>query len=416
MITKQADLSSGQKRKLARARRLKRRERQKARSKEPVIITYNDLDDDQLDAYDGIHEWWRVQKDLGGVAAPLTVAGFAGTGKSTLLGVALPALKNPDDSVVKVAYCAYTGKAANVLITKGLDASTIHSLIYNCVPEDDGKFVFELKDASEIDAELIVVDEASMVPDDMREDLESLGIPVLYTGDHGQLPPVAGNGNVMEKPRFKLETPHRQAMDSGIISMATLVRKGKAVTKGLMGVLSDAEKVGHALLKDTALLSSADIIICFKNTTREAINKRIREYRGHTHMFPEVGEKIICVKNNRNTRMVNGLVLEVLSMYEEGDLLLMDCKDEAGILYKGLKGFKNYFQGHPHPKIHGATLHDVFEFAYAITGHKSQGSQWDHVVIIEEVMFKSTTEMKRRWLYTVLTRAAKKLTWISRFH
>lgn len=418
MTTGQVEISSSEKRGLARKRRSDRKERQNHKECVQRVITYDDLDDDQLVAYSGIHEWWRVQKQLGGVAKPLTVAGYSGTGKSTLLGIALPALTNEDGSKVKSSYCAYTGKAASILLTKGLPAQTIHALIYNCIPDhaEEGKFIFELRDPSEIDAELIVVDEASMVPDEMRKDMESLGIPILYTGDHGQLPPVAGRGNVMETPRFKLEEIHRQARDSGIISMATLVRKGLNVVKGVMGLKSDAEKVGHNNFKDTELLSSADMVICYKNKTRSEINKRIREFRGYKGIYPEIGEKLICIRNNKSTRMLNGLVLKVLSVNTDEDILLMDCIDETGVIYKGIKGFKNYFEGFDHPKIYGRTFHDVFEFAYAITAHKAQGSQWPYVIVIEENMFKQTTEIKRRWLYTAITRAMHKLTWISRFH
>lgn len=378
-----------------------------------TTITFDDLDDDQLKAYYGIHQWWRTQKEIGGVAKPLVIAGYAGCGKSALLSVALPALRNPDGSNVRVKYAAYTGKAANVLMSKELPAQTIHSLIYECIPVGEGEFIFSLLSRDDIEAELIVIDEASMVPEDMKEDLESLGIPILYTGDHGQLPPVKGVGNVMDNPDFKLEKPHRQAMDSGIIQVATAIRNRERVPLGTYGKREDCEVVKASTIDDVDLLASADIVICYTNDKREKLNKLLREYKGYTSRYPQVGEKLICVKNNKLTRMFNGLIVIVKSIYVEGGHLIMDVVDEVGREYLGIKAFTNYFDGEDHPRIRGKTKYDIFEFAYAITGHKSQGSQWDHVIVVEEFMYNQSMNIKRRWKYTVLTRAVERLTYIT---
>jgi exodeoxyribonuclease-5 len=378
------------------------------------VITFEDLDGDQLLAYRGIHAWWNSQQAIGGVAAPLTVGGFAGTGKSTLLAIALPNLKNSDGSDVRVSYCAYTGKAANVLMMKGLDASTIHSLIYNAFPDKHGKFIFELKDREDVGCEIIVVDEASMIPKDMQEDLESLRIPILYTGDHGQLPPVKGYGNVMNDPIFKLETPHRQALESGIIIIATMFRNRERVKKGVYGKYGDAEVVGKAAIKDTKLLSGADIVVCYSNSRRVEINNRIREYRGFEGNIPEIGEKLICTKNNKNTQMFNGLIVTVVSVEVIDKVYVMDLEDESGKVHLSIKAMPDYFNSGEHPMLYGETFFDLFEYAYAITGHKSQGSQWDHVIVIQEDMYRANLDIKRRWVYTTTTRAAKRLTLISK--
>ncbi len=408
------------------SRKAARLERMKALSKTPVassieleinsnrVITFEDLDGDQLVAYNGICEWWNVQSTIGGVSEPLTVGGFAGTGKSTLLSICLPNLKNSDGSDVRVNYCAYTGKAANVLMTKGLSASTIHSLIYNAIPLPDGKFLFELKDREDIGCQLIVVDEASMIPKDMQKDLESLGIPVLYTGDHGQLPPVEGYGNVMNNPRFKLETPHRQALESGIIQVATMFRQKERVKKGVYGKYGDTTVLGKSAINDTVLLSSADMVICHSNSRRKELNNRIREYRGYSGVIPQVGEKLICTRNNKNTRMFNGLIATVRSVEVIDKVYVMDLEDETGKVHLSIKVMPDYFTEGSHPRIFGETFFDLFEYAYAITGHKSQGSQWDNVVVIQEDMYRDKLEIKRRWIYTTVTRAAKKLTLISK--
>lgn len=382
----------------------------------PKVITYDDLDGDQLIAAEGLKDWWRIlsEKDVWVMPKPLSIGGYAGTGKSTLLGVMLPLLRQEDGASIRTKYCAYTGKAADVLMKKGLPASTIHALIYNAVPHGD-EVMFILKNAEDVKAELIVVDEASMVPEDMRADLESLGIPILYTGDHGQLPPVKGQGNVMQNPNFKLEQIHRQAEDSGIITVATAVRQGSPLEKGVYGIRGDAEIIGSAAIEDTVLLASADMVICYTNKTRAALNGRLREYKGYKGIMPNIGEKLICVRNNKDMQMFNGLILYVKEIKEEAGIYVMDLVDELGKEFLGIKAFNNYFEGHEHPKIYGKTTLNTFEFAYAITGHKSQGSQWDHVVMVEEKMARQKVDIKRRWKYTVCTRAAKRLTWISRF-
>lgn len=383
----------------------------------PQIITFEDLDGDQLKAYLGIHNWWNTQRGIGGVAQPLTVGGYAGTGKSTLLSIALPALRDPTGASPRVVYCAYTGKAANVLMQKGMDAQTIHSLIYDASPDPDDRdrVIFILKLRDEIEADLIVVDEASMVPDDMRLDLESLGIALLYTGDHGQLPPVSGEGNVMADPHFRLEIVHRQALNSGIILLATAVRQREMTSMGVHGVKRDAQKVGRRFINDTKLLAAADVVICFTNAMRASLNSRLREYKGYHGTYPEVGERLICIRNNKVTRMFNGLIVTILAVRYEVGFIIMDVVDDSGKKYLEIKAYNNYFEGEEHPKIYGQTLFDLFEFAYAITGHKSQGSQWDNVVVIEEAMTRQTQDIRRRWMYTALTRAAKYLTWVSKF-
>ena len=410
-------------RRLARERRRKREARRKAKVAETIhkvlkVVTFNDLDGDQLLAYKGIHEWWNTSQECGGVPQPLIIGGYAGTGKSTLLSIALPMLKNLDGSDVRVSYCAYTGKAANGLINKGLEASTIHNLIYDVDEErsDEHGVEFTLKDSSEVECELIVVDEASMVPDGMRKDMESLGIPIMYTGDHGQLPPVAGIGNIMSAPHLTLEEIHRQAEDSGIIKIATMVRKGKTVSNGKYGINLDAHKVSVKERENTNLLANADVVICYTNKSKEEYNRRIREYKGFSGIIPMVGEKLICVKNNKLTQMFNGLSVTITSIIEEEDAYVIDCIDDAGNERNKLNVSKFYFEGHDHPKIRGQTMLDLFEFAYAITGHKAQGSQWNNVVVIEELMFKQKLAYKRKWMYTVLTRAINRITWVSRFH
>lgn len=404
-------------RSLKRSKSLNSKPTEGCRPKKSKLLTYKDLDQYQLDAYSKIHSWWRVSQECGGIPSPLTIGGYAGTGKSTLLSIALPPLRNINGSNVDIKYVAYTGKASSVLESKGLNSSTIHSLIYEIDLDPDrvaGK-KFILRRPEEIEAELIVVDEASMLPDELREDLESLGIPIVYTGDHGQLPPVSGKGNVMSDPELRLEEVHRQAAKSGIIQLATKVREGLPTKKGYYGETKDAQIVGCEAIEDIKLLSSADMIICYTNAKKNELNTLLREYKKYEGEVPQKGERLICIKNNKRWGVVNGLIVYVLDIVDEGDSYRMDCIDEMGKIYPNIYVATQYFKGYVHPEVQSGAKLNLFEYAYAITGHKSQGSQWDTVVIIEDKMFRQKVSFKKRWLYTVITRAAKKLIWVSRF-
>ena len=405
----------------SKARRKRRREKRRAEKKSVAFVPkkdlcIGDLDHSQTSAMHTIIDWWKEYQENGSVE-PLTIGGYAGTGKSTLLGLVLPTLKDEKTNAPPViAYVAFMGKAADVLCSKGLPASTIHSLIYNSTRNALGEMESERKDRKEIgNISLIVVDEASQVSDEIREDLEFFNIPLLYTGDHGQLPPVAGKGNIMEDPEIKLETPHRSALDSGIISLSTLAREGKRLPKGIYGVKEDTEVVGADRINDVDLLNAADVVICYSNRYRNGINVALREAKGFSGAIPAVGEKIICIKNNKTCGVFNGQVFTVVKSEDCVGHFVMDLLSESGELKQGLNIFREHFDGQEHPYVYGQTLFCQFEFAYAITGHKSQGSEWPNVLVVEEPMGRLNLEMKRRWMYTALTRASQKLTLVSRF-
>jgi exodeoxyribonuclease-5 len=115
---------------------------------------------------------------------PYTViAGYAGSGKSTLVKYAVAALNmKPED----VAYVAYTGKAATVLKEKGCpNAMTAHKLLYHARQTKSGHYVFTPKTKLDEPYKMIVVDEVSMLPQEMWYQLLAHGVYVLATGDPG---------------------------------------------------------------------------------------------------------------------------------------------------------------------------------------------------------------------------------------
>lgn len=126
--------------------------------------------------------------------------GYAGTGKTTLARYFAETVDGD------VQFAAFTGKAAQVLRSKGAtNARTIHSLIYRPRGEEEvadettGKTsiapTFSLNRQSPVaQAKLIVIDECSMVDEQLGRDLMSFGTPILVLGDPGQLPPISGGG------------------------------------------------------------------------------------------------------------------------------------------------------------------------------------------------------------------------------
>jgi len=170
-----------------------------------------DLSPDQARALEEI-ERWRTSS-----TKRLTLGGYAGTGKTTLIRE----LINQHDASV----CAFTGKAAFVLQSKGVEATTMHRLLYR--PVRVGGEVRFVK-VQDLPTELVIVDEASMVDKVLMRDLESFPVKVLYVGDHGQLEPVGDDPGLMRDPDIRLEQIHRQASGSPIIQFAHHVREGHA--------------------------------------------------------------------------------------------------------------------------------------------------------------------------------------------
>ena len=233
--------------------------------------------------------------------------GYAGTGKTTLAQEVARNVRG------RVLYAAFTGKAALVLQSKGChDASTIHSLIYRCYPvtetDDNGReterLVYGLNPLSEvISASLVIVDECSMVDERLGRDLLSFGTKILVLGDPAQLPPVRGEGFFTTgAPDFMLTEIHRQAADNPIIRMSMTVREGGRLARGAHGA-SRVIPIGDLRPFEDRL---ADQVLVGLNKTRRVINARVRKQLGRDPDYPEVGDKLVCLKNNREKGLLNG--------------------------------------------------------------------------------------------------------------
>lgn len=309
-----------------------------------------------------------------------------------------------------VAYCAFTGKASMVLSKKGCTgASTIHSLIYKpLVNEKTGEVKYVLNNKSPvIKVGLIIADECSMINDKMGLDLLSFGIPILVLGDPAQLPPVGGAGYFTSgTPHFMLTEIHRQALDNPIIYLATKVRNLETLQAGNFG----DSKVTKKFIKDEIM--NADTMLVGTNKLRQRMNQIFRQDRGFSGAVPNVGETLICLKNNKDLNIFNGELFTVNDVKDYGRYhrFGVESQDVYG-KNVGVKVLKYMFEPELHAKPTDFRIlygYDEMDFGYTLTVHKSQGSQWDNVYLADESsIFR---EDWAKWLYTGITRAAERIT------
>jgi len=323
-----------------------------------------------------------------------------------------------------VRVCAPTGKAAAVLRNKRVDASTLHRLIYQpqtfCTlhgiqsGEKDGDkkrcsichrpLKVNWVRVPLIDADLVIVDESSMLNLTMVEDVEALASKILYVGDHGQLEPIGKDPGIMTSPDIRLEQIHRQAAQSGIIQLAHHMRRGSGPLNWSQGESGDARVVRIRKLVPQ-ILKQFDVILCGYNKTRKDVNASIRKFRGFKDPLPEPGERIICLQNDSDLGIYNGLLVNVQARRESDGYPKYDLIDEVGNEYYDIPVHPDQFAEEKKIEMWSKGI-GLFDFGYALTTHKSQGSEWDSVAVIEQI---ARAWNPARWRYTAATRAAKRL-------
>lgn len=336
--------------------------------------------------------------------------GYAGTGKTT---IAKHFAESIDGDTV---YAAYTGKAALMMRKHGCrDASTIHSLIYTVEEKPDGSTKFVLNpDSAAKSAALIVVDECSMVDEQLAQDLMWFKTPILVLGDPAQLPPVKGTGYFTDaKPDVMLTEVRRQALDNPILWMATQVRQQQRIERGAYGA---SRVIGRGDFDAEGALA-ADQLIVGRNLTRASYNGRMRQLKGldNAGPYPVVGDRLVCLRNDRKKSIFNGGVFTVADAEPPGydDLISMTLRSEDFMRSKPVMVDcrAELFDGRRDEmdwrKLRGT---QEFDFGYALTAHKAQGSQWDNIVVFNEAA--AFRDEWARWLYTAITRAAETVTLI----
>ena len=422
----------------------------------------------QARAISEIKEWFKSRT---GKQQVFRVFGYAGSGKTTITRHAieelgLDAMEKDDDAADGgVLYAAFTGKAALVMTRKGTPASTIHSLIYRvseATPAEINKVkkqiasikanlhlfdpgerlleesrlrslelrlvdihkpTFVLNDQSVVrDAALIVLDEVSMVDGDMASDLLAFGKPILVLGDPGQLPPIKGEGAFTQvTPDIMLTEIHRQAGESAIIRLATLAREHKTIPYGEHDTY--VWKMPRSSVTPEQMLKGGQVI-CGRNATRINLNIALKQAAGFDAVYPGgKGEKIICLKNRNDIGIVNGMFLELTQLQDQNETCFSAViRTEDGDLVGGTEESPdrhNIYKGHfdDHVQLDPERFrrdHWVKKglieavWGYAITCHKSQGSQWENVVVYDDGLGR-TPEDRARWLYTAITRAERGL-------
>ena len=362
------------------------------------------------------------------------IAGYAGSGKTTLIKFIIAALDlDPED----VAYVTYTGKAASVLRQKGCpNAVTAHKLLYNTKLMSNGQYFHTPKNKLDHEFKLIVVDEVSMLPKTLWELLLKHKIHILACGDPFQIPPIyqEEDNKVLDNPHIFLDEIVRQAKESDIIRISMDIREGK-ILKPYLG--EDARIYSSAEVNSSMYLW-ADEIIVGTNKLRQEINNGIRSMLNYDK-FPQEGDKIICLKNSWNyvsefgeEALVNGTIgylqdaNPLKKIYRMGginskeiEFLLVDIETDNDnfisipvdltALTTGKKSFTSQEEFYIYKDKRNSFPPPIeFNYGYAITCHRAQGSQWDKVLVQEE-RFPFDKEEHARWLYTAVTRAAQKL-------
>ncbi len=355
---------------------------------------------EQENALRAVSAWLKA-----GEAPVFRLFGYAGTGKTTLARHVAEGVGG------NVVYAAFTGKAAHVMRGKGCpNASTIHSLIYRMRGEDESGPTFVLnRDSAAGKAAMVVIDECSMVDEEIGRDLLSFHAPILVLGDPAQLPPVAGGGFFTgAPPDVMLTEVHRQAADDPIVRLSMIVREGGRLERGVYG---ESSVIAREEIEPEDVIA-ADQVLVGRNQTRRAYNGRIRQLLGREVPTPVAGDTIVCLRNDRKRGLLNGSLWHVdrVRAPRKGLLrfTLSPEEGERGRARTVVSVNPAFFDG----TVEALTgperrRSDEFDFGYVLTVHKAQGSQWDDVVLFDESF--AFRENAARWLYTGITRAARRI-------
>ena len=363
------------------------------------------------------------------------ISGYAGSGKSTLVRFIIEALDADENDV---CYCAFTGKAAEVLRKKGnKNACTLHKLLYESIPKPDGGFIRKPKPS--IGYKIVVVDEISMAPKTLIDLLFTHDVYIICLGDPGQLPPIEKdeNNHLLDHPHVFLDEIMRQAQESEIIQLTMKIRNGESIDyyDG-----KEVKIIPYSQL-NTGVLQWGDQILTATNAKRQTINNQMRQLLNYPN-HPVDGDKMICLRNYwedfsvGGDPLINGTIGILKNSFQTwrqippivrssikkfdvltSDLMIPDTNDMYDLVDMDQKmiltGEKccdwklSYRLGKLRPR-YGDIVPKEFAYAYAITVHKAQGSEWDKVVVLEENFPFDKTE-HIQWLYTACTRASEKL-------
>ena len=386
------------------------------------MIEYND---GQLEGIIKGRKWFnKLHKQT------FEIDGAAGTGKTTMI---MGLIEQLGLDLSEVLFMAYVGKASLAMTLKGMQASTIHSALYEMrtMPATDEygekikvndrvlmKPVFLKKESLPPNIKLLVVDEGGMVPAKNAKDILSFGLPTIVLGDLAQLDPVMGKRFFLSHPDHSLNEIMRQNENNPIIRLATDIRVGNDICHKIYGercMIIPEEDV------DMQNIVDADLILTRTNRFRQAINDYFRrEVNKYTGLVPKEGEKIICRRNNWSKQcgdlyLINGMIGTVDYTHRQlcdKEVYCIDFRPDVNPndYFDRLKINKGYFNSEigsiEHDTVNKFNKYELFEYAYAITCHLAQGSEANNVVVFPQ-MDSIESKSSRQWLYTAVTRAVE---------
>jgi len=403
----------------------------------------------------------------------LRCGGYAGSGKTTVMGHLAKALQ---DAGKLVAYATFTGRASGRLLQSlakaGVAASnrqavpsrrngeenqmalgfgemrmpfcgTLHRLLYAAIIDQatDECRGYRKRTKADREYDLIVIDEASMVGDEMLIDIKRFGIKILAVGDHGQLRPVGDCGSLMANPDIRLEKIHRQAEGNPIIQLAHAIREAGRIDKGFAGDairFGSRKEIGRFYL-DAAVYciraeqarTGADAVpgaildvgaLCFMNRTRIDINRQVRKALAYDGP-PKDNETVMCVRNTQ-FGVFNGMRGIVVGDSTTDDwevyARLSFPQEDVELPIMKLCGYQLHREK-PINKVEEmqrqlpglqslGQLGMLCDYGYAATVHKFQGSGIQHAIWVIDRNYNTDDSDWRRFAYTAVTRAISKLT------
>lgn len=379
------------------------------------------LNPQQQIIHDNALNWFYNSSDL-----TFEISGKAGTGKSVLLYEIIKSLKLKPYEYYSMAY---TGAAALVMRKKGFpSAQTIHSTIYELVTyydKDDinerynlpkKKVAFKKKESLPPEIKLLVIDEGYMVPEQMALELLSFNIKTIVVGDSHQLPPIGGRAFFLTSPKTQFLTEiMRQEENNPILYIADRADKGLPIHCGIYSpsvlVITEDEFCPQ-------MIGFADVLLCGTNNTRDRLNKYVRQLAGYNSILPLFGERLICRHNNwdidnGNIPLVNGLAGRVMSLPQgleatnKSIFKINFLADNTDSIFMNLDINYEYFISDYNRKAEMREMDnkyiqgELFEYAYALSTHLSQGSEYNYGIYFEEFL---RPQMQRQLNYTAITR------------
>lgn len=400
------------------------------------------------------HQRERLAEALRGPVGVL--AGSPGTGKTFVLAELVKAIptRRRDGYHVSVALCAPTGKAA-VRISEAmaragwaLQATTIHQLLGIGRNGHDGQgWDFRHNEGNPLGYQYVIVDEASMLDTTLADCLFRAlrpGAHVLLVGDPDQLPPV-GHGAVLRDliraglPCGRLTEIQRNA--GAIVEGCAAIREGRKFRVARTPAERDADnlwlteaktpqdQVAKLLELLTAmgelginLTQDLQVLVATNKgspVSRLEVNRLLQDRLNQRDpactpgdLVYRINDKVICLRNHlagsADARgqcwLANGEIGTVTAIEGRAVMATFPAPDREVLVPA------------PRPKGEGDGRSEEvgrggggtdFDLAYAITAHKSQGSEWPVVVVLVDPSYKAKLICTREWIYTAISRAKK---------